>query len=97
MTCTRPQAESQKNPLTRGRRPHMTHNSLAVRKPATVQNDSSKAHSKPSFFKLRLHYMPSTIEKAVAGDIARLLVILPIVQRLAFVCPLLTSIISCDD
>ena len=23
MTCTRPQAESQKNPLTRGRRPHM--------------------------------------------------------------------------
>ena len=24
MTCTRPQAESQKNPLTRGRRPHMT-------------------------------------------------------------------------
>jgi hypothetical protein len=25
MTCTRPQAESQKNPLTRGRRPHMTH------------------------------------------------------------------------
>jgi hypothetical protein len=26
MTCTRPQAESQKNPLTRGRRPHMTQN-----------------------------------------------------------------------
>ena len=25
MTCTRPQAESQKNPLTRGRRPHMTY------------------------------------------------------------------------
>ena len=25
MTCTRPQAESQKDPLTRGRRPHMTH------------------------------------------------------------------------
>src|ERR1035441_8661349 len=24
MTCTRPRAESQKNPLTRGRRPHMT-------------------------------------------------------------------------
>ena len=24
MTCTRPQAESQKDPLTRGRRPHMT-------------------------------------------------------------------------
>ena len=24
MTCTRPQAKSQKNPLTRGRRPHMT-------------------------------------------------------------------------
>jgi hypothetical protein len=24
MTCTRPQAESQKNPLTRERRPHMT-------------------------------------------------------------------------
>ncbi|MEA2969261.1 MAG: hypothetical protein QOE78_2522, partial [Alphaproteobacteria bacterium] len=30
MTCTRPQAESQKNPLTRGRRPHMTQ---SARKP----------------------------------------------------------------
>jgi hypothetical protein len=29
MTCTRPQAESQKDPLTCGRRPHMTLNGHA--------------------------------------------------------------------
>src|SRR5665647_1299725 len=46
---------------------------------------------------LRLRDMPGAVEEAVAGDVARLLVVLPGVERLALVCDLLGAVVACDD
>src|SRR5665647_912872 len=46
---------------------------------------------------LRLRDMPGAVEEAVAGDVARLLVVLPGVERLALVCDLLGAVVARDD
>ena len=52
MTCTRPQAESQKNPLTRGRRPHMTQSErrivVGLKLNALVKAIQMEPQSRPS-------------------------------------------------
>ena len=46
---------------------------------------------------LRLRNVPSTIEEAVACDVARFLVVFPGIERAAFVSPLLAAIVARDD
>ena len=41
--------------------------------------------------------MPSAIEEAVAGDVARLVVVFPRIERTTFVGPLLAAIVARDD
>src|ERR1700751_369362 len=46
---------------------------------------------------LRLRNVPSAIEEAVAGDVARLRIVFPGIERAAFVGPLLAAVGARDD
>jgi hypothetical protein len=46
---------------------------------------------------LRLGDVPGAVEEAVASDVARLLVVFPIVEGTAFVGPLLAAVVAGDD
>src|SRR6516165_9794765 len=49
------------------------------------------------WIKLRLSNVPNAVGETIAGDVARLLVVFPVIERVAFVSPLRAAIIARDD
>src|SRR6516225_927354 len=49
------------------------------------------------WIKLRLSNVPNAVRETIAGDVARLLVVFPDIEWVAFVSPLLAAIVTRDD